>query len=137
MNEHRSFPQQLVKSYRVGDLLPPKLVEALTKLAPERIQHEFGSCFSFWVLFDLDRVQLHPLRLWWPSIGLRLDFQPDVHILGKETCLGGWKMPHLFDLGTLVVIGSSFLQLRCTPNAAQWGENIVRCGPACGAWPVR
>ena len=54
----------------------------------------------------------------WPPTGL-FDFQPSIHVLGKETLLALGKMPHFVDFQHHVAFLHSFLQFRGAPGALQ------------------
>ena len=94
------------------------LVKALSKLAPHGVQHEFSDgaqpgIFLDLVVFQLDAFMLEvvlDVRLFLlfchvvlrPPTGFLLDFEPGVHVIGKEPLTGVGEMPDFVDVLDLV-----------------------------------
>ena len=101
---------------RCVDCFGGGLVEILAELAPEAVEHEFGGGLAsgvldnevgievdaFFLLVLLDVLSFvsrrgGPGRV---ASGFLLDFEPSVHVFGKESILAlfGWEMVNLVDL---------------------------------------
>ena len=113
------------------------LVEILAELAPEAVEHEFGSglasgvldnevgvevdTFSQLILLDIASFVSRrggPGRV---ASGFLLDFEPSVHVFGKESILAlfGWEVVNLVDLDESVSKLDGLLDLGGTPFSSE------------------
>ena len=121
---------------RVDDL-GGGFVEILAELAPEAVEHEFGSGLASGVLDNevgievdtffqfvlLDIASFVSRRGGSGRVAGRflLDFEPSVHVLCKESILAlfGWEMVNLVDLDESVPQLDGFLDLGGTPFSSE------------------
>ena len=126
-----------------GDGSGGGLEEVLAKLAPERVEEQFGSGLASRILDDVGRVKGDTLALtvvshegsflFWRlgpgriTRGLLFNAQLSVDILSKEspTTLSMWEMPHFMDPDDLVPLFDCFQQFGGAPGTSEETFGIV------------
>ena len=127
--------QELVEGLRINEFSDLHLVVALAKFAPHGVRHHLGQGALSGIAIDVVVIQVDafPSRIVvdvlglaflggtprWPPAGLFFDFEPSIHILGKEALAALGEMPHSVGFHHHVALLHRLLQFGRAPGAGQ------------------
>jgi len=110
-------------------------VQVFAELAPEAVEHEFGSSFPSGIFLDHGGVESDPFfllvlvdvaRFVFGGVApgrvasrFLLDFEPSVDVIGEETLLLFFEVPDFVDLLDDVTLLDGFAEFGDTPGPAQ------------------